>query len=192
MNDATNSERPSAILKNEHRTIERVLRVLGFLIERSRSGEGFELASLKRCVEFFRLFADACHHGKEEDLLFPVLESRGVPRDGGPIGVMLNEHRQARELTSAMDDALTAIESGDSGGEARFRDIAAHYITLLTNHIHKEDHVLFRMGDNVMTENDQDSLCSGFCEVACGLFGGQRQEELEKIADELESAYGLG
>src|SRR3974390_476213 len=43
-------------------------------------------------LDFFLLFADLCHHGKEEDLLFPLLEKKGIPRGGGPIGVMLSEH----------------------------------------------------------------------------------------------------
>ena len=44
------------------------------------------------------------------------------------------------------------------------------------------------MGDSVMTEDDQGSLCSQFCEVGCLSFGGKKREELEQLADELEAA----
>ena len=189
MKDRAENPRPSAVLKSEHRVIERVLRVLETLVVRSEQGQGFELEPLQQCVEFFRLFADACHHAKEEDLLFPVLEERGIPREGGPIGVMLYEHSQARMFTREMNVALAAFESGDSGGEARFRDAARQYLTLLINHIYKEDNILFNMGDNVMTEADQTLLCGRFGEVGCRAFEGKHCEELAAIADELEARW---
>lgn len=189
MSALNENPRPSAVLKSEHRVIERVLRVLETLVVRSEQGEGFELESLKQCVEFFRLFADACHHAKEEDILFPVLEGRGIPREGGPIGVMLHEHAQARNFTKEMGAALTAFESGDSGAEARFRDAARQYLTLLVNHIYKEDNILFNMGDHVMTEADQTLLCGRFGEAGCRAFEGKQREELAAIADELEARW---
>ena len=189
MNESTTDQRPSTVLKNEHQTILRVLRVLESLVSRMESGENPESEALNRCVEFFRFFADACHHAKEEDLLFPVLESRGIPRDGGPIGVMLHEHTQARAFTKEMGEALANIENGSAAGKERFQSAARQYIGLLSNHIHKEDDVLYVMGDSVMTEEDQSSLCSQFCEVGCRSFGGKRREELEAMADDLEKRW---
>ncbi len=181
---------PSAVLRAEHRVIVRVLEVLRRLVERSERSERFEIDALKRCVTFFRLFADACHHAKEEDLLFPVLEGRGIPREGGPIGVMLHEHAVGRQLTREMGEALAAFERGDLDAERTFCGTAREYLALLTNHIEKEDHCLFAMGDQAMTSDDQASLCKKFCEVGCRAFEGQRREELEHIADELEAQYG--
>jgi len=189
MTDPATDQRPSTVLKNEHQTILRVCRVLENLVSRMERGEDPGCEALGQCVEFIRLFADACHHAKEEDLLFPVLESRGIPRDGGPIGVMLYEHTQARGLTKEMGEALADIESGSAGGKARFQTAARQYIGLLSNHIHKEDNILYVMGDRVMTEEDQGSLCSKFCEVGCRSFGGKRREELEAMADDLEKRW---
>ena len=156
------SDRPTAVLRAEHQTILRVINVLEALVRRSEAGTGFELDALRQCVTFFRLFADACHHAKEEDLFFPALEARGVPREDGPIGVMLHEHRLARQHTSSMGDALEAFD---------------------------RDNILFQMGDLVMTEDDGASLCGQFCEVGCRAFEGKSREELARIADELESAW---
>lgn len=187
--DMTNTDMPSAVLKSEHKVILRVLSVLDRLATRFEHREGFEREALGRCVEFFRLFADACHHAKEEDLLFPVLESRGIPREGGPIGMMLYEHTVARRHTAEMGAALDAVGAGDMGGEGRFVDAARAYIELLTNHIYKEDNVLFNMGDQVMNAGDQESLCSKFGEVGCRAFGGKSKQQLEAIADELEAKW---
>ncbi|GJM26631.1 MAG: cation-binding protein [Phycisphaerae bacterium] len=179
------SATPSAVLRDEHQIILRVLQVLAKLVERAESGQGFEFEASSKCVEFFRLFADACHHAKEEDLLFPVLESRGIPKDNGPIGVMLYEHKIARELTREMGSVLDSMEQGDDTMPASFRDAAHQYINLLTAHIHKEDNILFTMGDRVMQKEDQQSLCAQFCEVGCRSFEGKKREELEQLANDL-------
>jgi hemerythrin-like domain-containing protein len=189
MDPNTANPTPSSVLRGEHRVIERVLAVLARLVERSERGEELERAALTRCVEFFRHYADACHHAKEEDLLFPILEARGVPREGGPIGVMLHEHTIARKLTKEMGKALTDISTGGRKAASSFCQTARQYLELLRNHIHKEDNVLFTMGDRLMSNEDQESLAGEFCEVDSGLFGGKRREELEQIANELERQW---
>lgn len=182
-------QHPTAILKSEHQTILRVLAVLEHLVARSERGDGFERASMGRCVEFFRLFADACHHAKEEELLFPVMEKRGIPNEGGPIGMMLYEHRLARQHTKEMADALAAHDHGEEDAKSNFHTAAHEYIDLLTNHIHKEDNVLFNMADQAMSDDDQATLCKQFCEVGCRAFGGKKLEALMQIADELEQQW---
>ncbi len=185
-------ETPCGVLRTEHQVILRVIAVLRRLVVRCESGAGFEIRCLKRCVEFFRLFADACHHAKEEDLLFPALEARGIPRDGGPIGCMLEEHRMAREYTRSMGEALDEIERGREEARGRFLTTARQYAELLTQHIDKEDTVLFNMGDRVLSVDEQASLCGKFCEVGCRTFGGKKREELARIADDLESRWPIG
>lgn len=180
-------QQPVQVLKAEHQIILRVIRVLGGFVDDYERHGRFPVDSFRKCVTFIRLFADACHHGKEEDLLFPVLESRGIPREYGPIGVMLHEHQMARGLTKEMSAALDAVQSGDSDATARFVHAAKDYVDLLNNHIFKEDNILFTMGDRVMTPDDQQALSSRFCSVDCRVFEGHRREQLQKLADELEA-----
>jgi len=189
MDESGANEMPSAILKAEHEVILRAIDVLERLVGVFESGGVFERESFAMCVEFFRCFADACHHAKEEDLLFPALESRGIPREGGPIGVMLSEHQQARRLTREMGEALESVERDDRDGRARFVEAARGYMRLLTDHIYKENNVLFMMGDRVMTDDDQTTLCAKFCEVGCRSFGGKKRDELERMVSVLETRW---
>jgi len=179
---------PVELLKAEHRAILRVVVVLEQLIGGDDAASPLDTDALGKCVEFLRLFADAFHHAKEEDLLFPTLERCGIPRDHGPIGVMLQEHSMARELTRAMADGLDACQAGQADAETAVRRAAAQYIELLRQHIFKEDNILYPMGDRVMTDEDQSTLCSQFCEVGCRKFGGKQAAELMRMADELEAA----
>jgi len=183
-------ETPSAVLVNEHRLIKQVLEVLRELARLAREEDTWEEEALQRCVSFFQLYADGCHHGKEEDLLFPVMEQRGIAREGGPIGVMLFEHQMAREFTAEMAEALERLESDAAPAREAFLKAADEYIGLLTHHIYKEDFELFPMGDSCMTEKDQGTLYLRFCDVDCGQFDGLLREELEQIAAELVARWG--
>jgi len=181
---------PSEILILEHDTIKRVLAVLQNLARRARDGDGWEIDSFRSCVEFFRNFADAFHHAKEEDLLFPALENRGIPRDGGPIAVMLMEHVRGREFVKQIADALEGVQNEDEAAREQLLHAADEFFGLLPHHIYKEDNILYPMGDNVLTEEDQGKLHTQYCEVASRTFGDKSPEELKMIADELEERWG--
>ncbi|MGQ9493468.1 MAG: hemerythrin domain-containing protein [Anaerolineae bacterium] len=89
-------------LMEEHRAIETVLNILENVCQRLETGKAVDAEHLEHILEFIRIFADRCHHGKEEDLLFPAMEKAGIPREGGPIGVMLIEHVQGRNYVRGM------------------------------------------------------------------------------------------
>src|SRR5262245_7965261 len=91
---------PLHTLKHEHRVIERALRALDGVCSRLEWGQSVPQDVLSRLVNFFSAFANRYHHGKEESYLFPALERRGITRNGGPLGVMENEHDIERGLTS--------------------------------------------------------------------------------------------
>jgi hemerythrin-like domain-containing protein len=64
---------------------------------------------LLQIVEFIQVFADKCHHGKEENLLFRSMVKAGLPKEGGPIAVMLSEHEMGRNFVRKMDEAVSAV-----------------------------------------------------------------------------------
>jgi hemerythrin-like domain-containing protein len=185
------SERRTAtgMLREEHQLIVKVLDVLEQVVEKGQSGE-WDVDAMEECVAFFRLFADLCHHGKEEDLLFPELEARGMPREQGPIAVMLFEHRQGRALVAQMAGALEGAREGATEPLARFENAARAYIQLLRGHIHKEDNVLFNMADFMFDAAGCRRLCDQYDVVCARRFEGQTKAELERIAGNLVDAYG--
>ncbi|MEO2049519.1 MAG: hemerythrin domain-containing protein [Pirellulales bacterium] len=81
----------------EHDIIERGLTVLAKAVTHIESGDSVPDDFPKWAPAFFSQFADKCHHAKEEDLFFPLLKERGIPEEGGPIGVMLHEHDVGRD-----------------------------------------------------------------------------------------------
>ena len=96
--------RPTEILMQEHRVIEQVLDCLDAIANKTESGEQLDQHSATQAIDFFANFADRCHHGKEEDCLFPMLEQKGFSREQGPTGVMLHEHEVGRQHVRGMSD----------------------------------------------------------------------------------------
>jgi len=142
---------PIQILMDEHRVIEKVLDALEAAADLEVPAEFYD-----RALDFCTEFADACHHSKEEDRLFPLLEERGIPRKGGPVGVMCDEHVQGRSYIAQMREAAAA------GEYDRVRRASLLYVGLLRDHIQKEDNVLFPMARDVLGSEDIERLGAEF------------------------------
>jgi hemerythrin-like domain-containing protein len=134
-------------LMNEHRVIERVLDgLVAFGGEVRRKGTT-EKEELSRFVTFIREFADACHHGKEEDILFAAMVAHGFPREGGPIAVMLHEHDQGRALVAVLAARGEQAQPWSDGDRQEVAEVARRFSDLLRAHIHKEDAILYPMAE---------------------------------------------
>lgn len=181
---------PTEILKSEHRVIEQVLNCLEKMAEGARRGE-LDAESAREALDFFRSFADGCHHGKEEVHLFPAMEAKGLPRQGGPTGVMLYEHETGRQHVRAMAEAVEAAAAGDRAALEQFSRHAHGYIGLLREHIGKEDHCLFGMANQMLTAQDQEALMAKFQRVETEEMGHGTHERYLDIANRLADRYGV-
>jgi hemerythrin-like domain-containing protein len=181
---------PTEILKSEHRVIEQVLDVLERIANRVSNDKEFDAQSAGEAIDFFRNFADRCHHGKEESELFPMLESKGFDRDSGPTGVMCQEHEEGRLLIKGMAEA---VEAGANDAEAakRFVKYARGYVQLLRMHIEKEDHCLFSMADQAFSPADQEELLRRFEHVELEDMGSGTHEKFLQLANTLAARYGV-
>jgi hemerythrin-like domain-containing protein len=178
-------------LREEHQWILKVSGALDEILDREAE-DGLDFDAIEDCVSFIRLFADACHHGQEEDLLFPELEARGMPRDAGPLAVMLYEHEVGRSYAKQMAKALPKAREGDPDARKILVNSARGYVQLIRGHIHKEDNVLFNMADQVVTGPACQKLCEDYGEVCQRRFEGRTKEELEQMALGLLEKYAKG
>ena len=174
----------TAILRQEHEAILKVLDAAEEAARRIDSGGPVRREALSGLSEFFRLFADKCHHGKEEDLLFPLLESHGMARVGGPTGVMMHEHEEGRALVRQMAEAAEACNWGEDS-QRKWAAAARGYIELLRQHISKENNILFVMAENMLTAQEQEDLAAEFDKVEIEKMGAGTHERLHAMMGEL-------
>lgn len=184
--------KPTEILENEHRIIEQVLACLEATARISQKSGCLDCDAVRLMVDFFRNFADRFHHAKEERHLFPALEAHGMPREGGPTGVMLAEHEMGREFTGKMEKAARSFEAGDASSVKDFVSAAQGYITLLREHIQKEDHCLFAMTNNALGEDEQERLADAFRNEEAKIPEHQGYEHYRQLACDLERRFGGG
>lgn len=182
---------PTEILLQEHRVIEGVLDCLEVMAQRCADENKLDIDAANKAIEFFQNYADRCHHGKEEECLFPLLESKGFPREQGPTGVMRHEHEAGRRYVRGMATAIDAIASGDPTQQAEFVSCARDFTQLLREHISKEDHCLFPMADRALSEQDQRRLMESFAQIEQVDLGSGIQEKYLNLAKELTSQYGI-
>jgi len=181
----------TGILSDEHQVILGVLSCLTAMAEGARKGTGLDLADARDAIHFLREFADRLHHGKEEAELFPALEAAGMPRRGGPVGVMLYEHEQGRGWVREMRGAIEAAESGNAAAAGYFADAADNFVALLRDHIEKEDHCLFSMAANVLDGAAADRLLDEFRRFDAEEENHREHERCRAIADRLATRYGV-
>ncbi len=175
-------------LQLEHRIIEKALHALTGLCDRLERGDRIDPDAFDRIFEFLGTFADRRHHQKEEKCLFPALGLHGVPRDRGPIGVMLQEHCTGRALIAHMKRAANLYKDGDSKGVKQFTEAARAYVDLLSEHIQKEDNVLFRIAQTLLDERSMKALQDDFDQTEAEFPGSQAKYEQE--AEEMERNWG--
>jgi hemerythrin-like domain-containing protein len=178
------TEKPTQILSDEHRVIERVLGA----VEKLAASPVGALEPWKKALDFIRNFADQCHHVKEEKVLFPALEAHGIPVEEGPVGMMLMEHEEGRSYVRSMLAAISLIEAGNEAAKESLCSSAQAYCRLLRDHIQKEDEVLFRMADEVISAEEQKKVSAAFAQHEVEESGAGVHEKYLKIAAELERA----
>jgi hemerythrin-like domain-containing protein len=139
---------PTDVLRDEHRVILRALDLLEVAAARLARERPLPEGWWGEIIAWLRTFADKNHHAKEETSLFPAMVKAGVPSDGGPIGVMLDEHARGRALVRAME----------AGGALDRAAKAREYVALLREHIDKENGVLFPLADALLDEAAQRAL----------------------------------
>jgi hemerythrin-like domain-containing protein len=173
------------VLRNEHEAILRMLEATEEVARRLTRGGHVAPVTLYDLIEFFQLFADRCHHGKEEDVLFPRLEALGMPRAGGPIEVMLGEHEQGRNLIQQMLAEAKAYADGAAEAGPRWAGAARSYAALLGEHIMRENNVLFPMAERLLSETEQQELAIAFERIEVGKMGAGTHQRLHAKMDKL-------
>jgi len=175
------------LLMQDHETTERVFAAMDKALAAKAGPTSGMVANL---CDYLTVYVDQCHNMKEEKHLFALIEKRGIPRDGGPLAVMLGEHEQAREILSRLKPLCVAVSSGERG---KLDDLAAtfrEYADLCRQHFWKENDILYVMATKVMSADDNATVLRGIAELEASL-GPDTHARYYRIADEIIHAGEL-
>lgn len=143
----------------EHRLIERMIALLQREAKEIRGRGHVNTDFILSAVDFIRTYADRCHHGKEEGILFRKLAKKPLSAEHRRIlSELETEHVRGREITLALVDARSRFLRGDRAAAKelalRMEDLAAFY----PRHIDKEDQRFFLPCMDYFTQEEQDRM----------------------------------
>jgi len=175
----------TASLKKDHDLIEKTVRAMEVTLQLLKAGKTIPESILMPVIDFSKNFTDVCHHGKEEESLFPALEKQGFPQNTGPIAVMLLEHEMTRQIAARMEESTKEyLKSGRS--ENLVTDIS-DYIGHVREHLWKENNRLFVMAEmRLQGQSEQISKNLGNVELQKLASLGKNRGDYEKLVSDLE------
>jgi hemerythrin-like domain-containing protein len=181
--------KPTEDLINEHKAIKVMLSIMSKIAENIRNDKGVETNDVDRIVDFLKTFADKCHHGKEENALFPALVLAGMSKESGPIGVMLHEHTLGRGYIKEISASTEKFKAGNSESIQLIANNLSDYINLLQSHIQKEENVLFPMAEKVLSLQKQNEVFEQFEKIEEEVVGHGVHEQFHELLKQLKGKY---
>jgi hemerythrin-like domain-containing protein len=180
---------PIGSLMIEHRLIERMLSNVEARLKGWESGERLDLPFLETTVDFVRTYADRCHHGKEEDILFKELLAKDLPSDIAEATRRLTaEHAWARETLGGMEQAVRSYAAGDVAAASLVTGALRALLDFYPVHIRFEDKEYFKPAMSFFTREEQDAMLAEFREFDRLLI----HEHYRRVVERLEATTPEG
>jgi hemerythrin-like domain-containing protein/rubredoxin len=156
---------PIGPLMREHRLIERMVAVIKNELAGISEQTELDPAFVDVAVDFFRTYADRCHHGKEEEILFKELAAKPLSReDEKTMDELIEEHSYARKTVSVLKEAQARYVQSDKNALNEIETIMKELTEFYPKHIEKEDKHFFYPCMNYFAKTELDAMLQSFWE----------------------------
>jgi hemerythrin-like domain-containing protein len=150
---------PIGPLMIEHRLIEKMIAVIRKEVDRAKSEGNIDPAFIDTAVDFIRTYADKCHHGKEEDILFRDLNKKDLPQELKVIvSELIEEHKSGRKVVSELVEAKLRYVRGEEEALPAILDSLRYMTVFYPKHIEKEDRHFFIPCMDYFTVEEKDQM----------------------------------
>lgn len=177
---------PIGELMTEHRLIQRVIGDMVEIVHRIDSGARVDSRQIDVIVDFLRTYADKCHHGKEEDILFARLAEKDLrPEHDAMMQDLIEGHRYARKKTGILATANEGYAGGDDRALSAMRDALQSLVDFYPEHIEDEDHGFFKPAMEYFSAEEKVDLEDAFEQFDRAMI----HETYRHTVEELEASY---
>ena len=175
---------PIGSLMHEHRLILRAIDDMRAEAERYASGGDLDVEYVRSVVGFVRAYADRCHHGKEEDILFRDLRDKDMPTElAGEMQRLVDDHVWARAATKRMLESAERYAAGEIDAEAEVVEVMRSLADFYPDHIEREDHHFFKPAIELFTHEEREAMSEQFQEFDRHLFHEHYRAEVERLEE---------
>ena len=172
----------------EHRVIEKMIGLIGDELSRIKGTGKADVRFIDTAVDFIRVYADQCHHGKEEDILFRDLEKKDISADHRKImDELIEEHLYGRKVVGSLVEARRKYEAGDEKELAAIRDLLGKLVDFYPGHIDKEDHHFFKPVMEYFSDKEIKAMLDECREYDMNMI----HEKYRNVVNDLSAARGL-
>jgi hemerythrin-like domain-containing protein len=128
----------------EHRLIERMIKAMNHALLQAEKQKKIDPRFIETATDFIRAYADRCHHGKEEDILFRELKKKKISAEHQTIiEELIEEHKRGRQVTGKLVEANSRYMKGDERALSEILECIRTLIGFYPKHIEKEDRRFF-------------------------------------------------
>ena len=147
----------------EHRLIERMLAIIQDALVEAGKTKKIDPVFVDTAVDFVQTYADRTHHGKEEDILFLALKTKGLSEpDQRVMDELIEDHVFGRITTKALVEANTRYRNGDSSALEEIVRCLHTLVDFYPKHIEKEDTVFFPASRAYFSEAEDQAMLDEF------------------------------
>jgi hemerythrin-like domain-containing protein len=171
---------PIGPLMIEHRLIERMIRQIEVELIRIDQTDEVDVLFIDQAVDFIRTYADRCHHGKEEDILFRELNNKQLtPGQKRIMEELVEEHIIGRNTVAELVAARNRYASGDQTAFEEIRKGLSALVQFYPKHIDKEDKEFFIPVMDHFTGEEKDRMLQEGLDFDAGLIHEKYQKMVE-------------
>ena len=139
-------------LRQEHRNIESLLRVLERELSVFDRGERPDYEVVLAVIDYFKDYPDSCHHPKE-DMIVEKLKARD-PGAAATVGDLEAQHQEGARRLRRVAQAVERVLSDQDLLRQTVHDIIADFVKQERQHMDMEERVVFPVALNALRPED--------------------------------------
>jgi hemerythrin-like domain-containing protein/rubredoxin len=171
---------PIGLLMMEHRVIERMVNALSIELAKERIEKTVNFPFLDVAIDFFGTYADRCHHGKEENILFKELAKKTLADEHyRMMKILVQEHDYGRKTVSSLLNAKEMFAQGYANALDEIAAMLERLTTFYPSHIEKEDKQFFYQCMEYFTVQEREAMMQEFHKFDEGLIHERYREIAE-------------
>ena len=171
---------PVGPLMIEHRLIERMIKLLELELNTINVKKEVNIAFIDSAIDFIKTYADRCHHGKEEDILFRELKKKVISDTHNKIlNELIEEHIYGRETTKRLSNSKNEYATGNTSKISDIISQIRKLVEFYPKHIQKEDKNFFIPAMVYFSRKEQYEMLDEFWEFDRKLIHEKYRELVE-------------
>ena len=174
------------LLGFEHQTFSELLSLIDGQRRDLEKGDPVDIHLLQSVTEYFRDYADECHH-PIEDIVLRRLSLRDPAAVPDP-DRLSQDHQEIARLTSLLETTIRAAASNGDARTPELGEIMEQFVESYRSHMSMEEEHLFPAATKALTTEDWAEIDFGVFDRDDPLYDSSTEARFERLRKEIEKS----